>query len=113
MDHREQRGLRKVQQPGCDISVPLRFWSSRKIWSADPDYNDSSNQIGEPNDVFLTPVENPDRHWKTVDYKVSGQVKILESEQAELTKIFDRHLADVNSDSVNSWLRTVSAEIAH
>ena len=28
---------RKAREPGCDISVPLRFLSSRNIWSTEPD----------------------------------------------------------------------------
>ena len=37
-----------------------------------------------------------DRHRKTDKCKTSGQFKILESEQVELLKMFDRYLADVD-----------------
>ena len=39
--------------------------------------------------------KSPDRHWKTTDYKMSGQLKKLENEQDDLLKTFDGHLADV------------------
>ena len=52
--------------------------------------------------------KNPDRHWKTTDYKMSSQLKRLESEQAELLKTFDRHLADVENHLAKN--KTVSAE---
>ena len=42
---------------------------------------------------------------------MSGQFKILESEQAELLKTFDRHLADVESHFTQN--QTVSAERAY
>ena len=44
----------EAQQPGSDISVPLRFLNSRNIWSAEPDINNNTNsnessiQIGGP-----------------------------------------------------------------
>ena len=41
--------------------------------------------------------KNPDRHWKTTDYMMSGQLKKLEMEQTELLKTFDRHDADVKT----------------
>ena len=41
--------------------------------------------------------KSPDRHWKTTDYKMSGQLKMLENEQAEFLKMFDGQLADVKS----------------
>ena len=52
--------------------------------------------------------KSPDRHWRTADYKMSGQLKRLESEQAELLKPFDGHLADVKSHLAQK--KTVSAE---
>ena len=45
--------------------------------------------------------QNPDRNWKTTDYKISGQLKKLENEQAELLETFDGHLAEVNL----AWIR--------
>ena len=38
----EEPGRRKTREPGCDISVPLRFLSNRNIWSADPDINNNT-----------------------------------------------------------------------
>ena len=54
---------------------------------------------------------SPDRHWKTTDYKMSGQLKILETEQAELLKTFDGHLADVKNHLAQK--KTVSVEKAY
>ena len=54
---------------------------------------------------------SPDRHWKTADYKMSGQLKKLENEQAELLKKFDGHLADVKSQLAQK--KAVSAERAY
>ena len=51
--------------------------------------------------------KSPDRLWETVDYKISGQLKRLEREQAELLKIFDR-LVDVEIYLAQN--KTVSAE---
>ena len=36
--------------------------------------------------------KSPNRHWKTADWKASGQLKTLEKEQADLLKSFSRHL---------------------
>ena len=55
--------------------------------------------------------KGPDRHWKTADYKMSGQLKRLESEQSELLKTFDGHLADVKSQLAQKI--AVSAERAY
>ena len=52
--------------------------------------------------------KSPNRDWKTADYKMSGQLKTLESEQAELLKTFDGHLADVKSQLAQK--KAVSAE---
>ena len=49
----------------------------------------------DQNEILTTAGKSPDSHWKTADYKMSGQLKRLENEQAELLKTFDRHLADV------------------
>ena len=40
--------------------------------------------------------KNPDRHWKTTDYKILTQLNRLEIEQAYLLKTFDGYRADVN-----------------
>ena len=47
-------------------------------------------------------------HWKTTDYKMSGQLKRLEIEQAELLKTFDGQLADLKSHLAQK--KSVSAE---
>ena len=52
----------------------------------------------DQNEILTITGKNPDRHWKTTDYKMSGQLKKLENEQAELLKTFDGHLADVKSN---------------
>ena len=39
--------------------------------------------------------KSPNRHWKTADWKVSGQLKTLEKEQADLIKSFSRHLNEL------------------
>ena len=55
--------------------------------------------------------KSPDRHWKMTGYKISGQLKRLECEPAELLKIFDGHLADVKSQLAQK--KTISAERAY
>ena len=52
--------------------------------------------------------KSPDIYWKTADYKMSGQLKELESEHAELLKTFDEHLADVRSQLAQK--KTIPAE---
>ena len=39
--------------------------------------------------------KSPNRHWKTADWKASGQLKTLEKEQADLLKSFTRHLNEL------------------
>ena len=39
--------------------------------------------------------KSPNRHWKTADWKASGQLKTLEKEQADLLKSFARHLDEL------------------
>ena len=65
----------------------------------------------DQNEITTMPEKSPDRHWKTTDYKMSGQLKILESEQVKLLKTFDGDLADVKSHL--AYKKTVSAEKAH
>ena len=55
--------------------------------------------------------KNPNRQWKTADYKMSGQLERLESEQVELLKTFDGHLADVKGQLAQK--KAVSAERAY
>ena len=55
--------------------------------------------------------KSPDRHWKTADFKMSGQLRKLESEQADLPKTFEGHLADVKSQLAQ--MKAVSAERAY
>ena len=40
-------------------------------------------------------IKSPSRHRKTVDSKTSGELKTLEKEQADLLKLFSRHLTDL------------------
>ena len=54
---------------------------------------------------------SPDRHWKTADYKMSGQLKRLVSEHTELLKTFDGHLAGVKNQLAKK--KTTSAERAY
>ena len=39
--------------------------------------------------------KSPNRHWKTADWKASGQLKTLKKEQTELLKSFSRHLNEL------------------
>ena len=55
--------------------------------------------------------KNPDRHWKAADYKMSGQFKRIEIEQAELLKTIDGNLADMKSHLAPK--KTVSADEAN
>ena len=109
----EEPSRRKDRETGCCISIPLRLLSSRNIWSTDPDDNtisyDSSIQFGGQK-IFTMAGKNPDITWKTTDYEMSGQLKKLENEQAELLKIFDGNLADVKSHLAQN--KTLTAEKA-
>ena len=64
----------------------------------------------DQNEIFTMAGKSPDRHWKMADYNMSGQLKRLESEQAELLETFDGHLADVKSQLAQK--KAVSAERA-
>ena len=55
--------------------------------------------------------QSPDRYWKATDYKISGKLKKLESEHAEMLETFDGHPADVESRWAQK--KTVSAERAY
>ena len=39
--------------------------------------------------------KSPNRHWKTADWKASGQLKTLEKEQVDLLKAFSRYLNEL------------------
>ena len=54
---------------------------------------------------------SPNKHWKTADYKMSGQLMRIEREQAELLKTFHGHITDVKSQLAQK--KTISAERAH
>ena len=62
----------------------------------------------DPNEIFTMAGKSRDKHWQTVDYKRSGQLKRLESEHAELLKTFDGQLADVKNQLAQK--KTISAE---
>ena len=51
------------------------------------------------------------RHWKTANYKISGQLIRLDSGQTKLLKNFDGHLDDVKSHSAQK--KTMSTERAY
>ena len=55
--------------------------------------------------------KSPDRHWKAADYKMSGQLRRLECEHAELLKTMNGQLAGVKSQLAQN--REVSAERAY
>ena len=65
----------------------------------------------DQNEICTMTGKSPDRHWKIGDCKMSGQLKKLQNEQAELLKTFDGHLADVKNHLAQN--KTVSAERAH
>ena len=83
---------------GCDKSVLLRFLSSRNIWSADP-YSQQQQQWQKQHRFFISirwtkaqavtmNSKSPSRHWKTIDWKTSVELKTLEKEQADLLKLY-------------------------
>ena len=51
------------------------------------------------------------RHWKTADWKASGQLKTLEKEQADLLKSFSRHLNELEGYLTQN--KTMTAEGAY
>ena len=55
--------------------------------------------------------KSPNRHWKTADWKASGQLKILEKEQADLLKSFSRHLNKLEDYLTQN--KTMTAEGAY
>ena len=94
--------------------------SSRNIWSADPDNNSSS--VTNSNKSSIQPggpehnqqklaSKSPNRHWKTADWKASGQLKTLEKEQADLLKSFSRHLNELEGYLTQN--KTMTAEGAY
>ena len=54
---------------------------------------------------------SPNRHWKTADWKTSGQLKTLEKEQADLLKSFSRHLNELQGYLTQN--KTMTAEGAY
>ena len=55
--------------------------------------------------------KSPNRHWKTADWKESGQLKTLEKEQADLLKSFSRHPNDLEGYLIQN--KTMTAEGAY
>ena len=55
--------------------------------------------------------KSPNRHWKTADWKASGQLKTLEKEQADLLKSFFRHLNELEGYLTQN--KTMTAEGAY
>ena len=52
---------------------------------------------------------SPDRQWKTVDWKNSGQLKTLENEQAVLLKLFSRRLTELEAYMTQNKTMTVES----
>ena len=57
------------------------------------------------------PRKNPNRHWKTADWKASGQLMTLEKVQADLLKSFSRHLNELEGYLTQN--KTMTAEGAY
>ena len=55
--------------------------------------------------------KSPNGHWKTADWKASGQLKTLEKEQADLLKSFSRHLNELEGYLTQN--KTMTAEGAY
>ena len=55
--------------------------------------------------------KNLNRHWKTADWKSSGQLKTLEKDQADLLKSFSRHLNELEGYLTQN--KTITAEGAY
>ena len=55
--------------------------------------------------------KSPNRHWKTADWKASGQLMTLEKEQADLLKCFSRHLNELEGYLTQN--KTMTAEGAY
>ena len=55
--------------------------------------------------------KSPSRHWKSVDWKRSGQLKTLEKEQADLLKLFSRRVTELEGYPAQN--KTMTAEIAY
>ena len=54
---------------------------------------------------------SPDRHRKTNDWRSSGQFKALEKEQADLLKLFSRHLPELEGYMTQN--KTMTAKSAY
>ena len=48
----------------------------------------------DQNEISTVASKSPSRHWKTVNWKTSGQWKTLEKEQADLLKLFSGRVTD-------------------
>ena len=55
--------------------------------------------------------KSPNRHWKTADWKASGQLKKLEKEQVDLLKSFSRYLNELEGFLTQN--KTMTAEGAY
>ena len=56
-------------------------------------------------------IKSPSRHRKTVDWKTSGELKTLEKEQADLLKLFSRHLTELEGYLTQN--KTMTAQSAY
>ena len=115
----EEPGRRKTQEPGCDILYPLRFLSSRNIWSNDPDINNNtiSNesliQFGGPERNLYDGQHSKTSSgpWKTVDGKKSGQLNTLGKDQADLLNLFSKRITELEGYLTQN--KTMTAEGAN
>ena len=55
--------------------------------------------------------KSPNRHWKTADWKASGQLKTLQKEQVDLLKSFSRHLNELEGYQTQN--KTMTSEGAY
>ena len=65
----------------------------------------------DQNEISTLVSKYPSRHWKTVDWKTSGQLKTLEKEQAHLLELFARHLTELEGYLTQN--KTMNVESAY
>ena len=65
----------------------------------------------DQNEIFTMTGKSPSRHWKTIHWKSSGQLKTLEKEKADLLKLFSGHLTKL--EGYLTQKKTMTAESAY
>ena len=65
----------------------------------------------DQNEISKMASKSPSRHWKTVDWKTSGQMKTFENEEADLLKLFSRRLTE--QEGYLTQNKTMTAESAN